>query len=99
MNNGDTTLFGENDESTTLVDLKDTVDGMLSADYKERFKAEYHQVRTRTHKLAAMLTAWDCGELNFTPTTPYYILQKQYETMWEYLQWLEVRAELEKIEL
>ncbi len=89
----------EIEQATTLVDLKDTVDGMLSDDYKERFKAEYHQVRTRTLKLAAMLTNWDYGELNFTPTTPYYIYQKQYESMWEYMQWLEVRAELEKIEL
>ena len=29
------------------MDLKDTVEGMLSEDYKERFKAEYLQTKIR----------------------------------------------------
>lgn len=35
--------------------LKDTVEMMNSTDYKERFKAEYHQVVIRYQKLKAML--------------------------------------------
>lgn len=29
------------------MELKDTVEMMLSADYKERFKAEYYQLKIR----------------------------------------------------
>ena len=31
-----------------MMELKDTVDLMLSTDYKERFKAEYYQLKIRT---------------------------------------------------
>ena len=33
------------------LDLKDTIDGMCSDDYKERFIAEYTQLRIRQIKL------------------------------------------------
>ena len=35
------------------MDLKDTVNLMMSDDYKERFKAEYHQLKCRLEKLNA----------------------------------------------
>ena len=41
------------------MELKDTVQMMNSADYKERFKAEYFQVVIRFKKLKAMLEKWD----------------------------------------
>lgn len=31
-----------------MYELKDTIEGMTSADYKERFKAEYQQVKSGT---------------------------------------------------
>ena len=37
------------------MELKDTVSLMQSADYKERFKAEYYQLVIRYKKLKAML--------------------------------------------
>ncbi len=37
-----------------MYELKDTIEGMTSADYKERFKAEYQQVKIRYDKLDAM---------------------------------------------
>lgn len=37
-------------------------------DYKERFIAEYKQVRNRLEKLVDMCNKWDRGELYFTPT-------------------------------
>ena len=49
------------------MELKDTVALMASADYKERFKAEYYQLVIRFKKLQAMLEKWDKGELDFTP--------------------------------
>ena len=53
------------------MDLKDTIELMQSEDYKERFKAEYYQVKIRLEKLEAMLDKWDKGELDFTPTGAY----------------------------
>nr|DAK60893.1 MAG TPA: hypothetical protein [Caudoviricetes sp.] len=52
------------------MELKDTVALMASADYKERFKAEYYQLVIRFKKLQTMLEKWDKGELDFTPTCP-----------------------------
>ena len=52
------------------MELKDTVQMMNSADYKDRFEAEYYQIVIRYEKLKAMLEKWDKGELNFTPTCP-----------------------------
>lgn len=37
------------------MELKDTIEMMQSADYKERFKAEYYQVVIRYQKLKAMI--------------------------------------------
>ena len=37
------------------MELKDTIELMQSEDYKERFKAEYHQLRIRFEKLKAKL--------------------------------------------
>lgn len=50
------------------MELKDTIELMNSSDYKERFKAEYLQVKIRYDKLHKMLVKWDAGTLNFTPT-------------------------------
>ena len=43
------------------MELKQTVEMMNSADYKERFKAEYMQVVIRYKKLANMLGKWTQG--------------------------------------
>ena len=45
--------------------LKDTIQMMQSADYKERFKAEYYQLLLRYQKLKEILLKWDRGELEF----------------------------------
>ena len=47
-----------------MMELKQTVEMMNSADYKERFKAEYMQVVIRYKKLANMLEKWDKGEIS-----------------------------------
>ena len=52
------------------MNLKDTIEMMRSEDYKQRFKAEYYQLKIRTEKLKAMLDKWDAGELSFKPTCP-----------------------------
>lgn len=81
------------------MELKDTVEMMNSADYKERFKAEYQQVVIRYQKLAAMLQKWDNGELNFTPTCPRSTYNMQVRAMTDYIAVLEARAVMEGVDL
>lgn len=82
-----------------MMELKETVEMMNSADYKERFKAEYQQVVIRYQKLAAMLQKWDNGELNFTPTCPRSTYNMQVRAMTDYIAALEARAVMEGVEL
>lgn len=82
-----------------MKDLKDTVALMTSADYKERFQAEYYQLETRYLKLRAMCDKWDEDELDFTPTCPRGMYDKQLEAMYDYLIVLVDRAKLENVEL
>lgn len=79
--------------------LEETVALMNSADYKERFAAEYYQLETRYLKLKAMVEKWDKGELNFTPTCPRAIYDRQLSCMLLYLFVLLERANLEEIKL
>ena len=81
------------------MELNYTVEMMTSTDYKERFKAEYYQLKIRYGKLMKMLKEyWDKDELDFTPDCPrglYTLLR----AMHDYLAVLEARAKIEGIEL
>ena len=81
------------------MELKDTIAMMQSADYKERFKAEYEQLRIRFEKLIAMLDKWDDGTLNFKPTCPRSTYNIQIRAMADYLAALEARAVMEGVPL
>lgn len=81
------------------MELKDTIEMMVSEDYKERFKAEYCQVKIRYGKLKYMLERWDNGILNFTPTCPRSTYDMQIRAMSDYIAVLEARALMENIEL
>lgn len=81
------------------MELKDTVEGMLSPDYKERFKAEYQQTLIRYEKLSDLIEKWINNELDFTPTCPIGVLCRQVELMEEYLIVLDTRADVEGIDL
>ena len=78
------------------IELKDTAAGMLSGDYKERFVAEYHQVRIRLAKLsdfvAKIKTAKEKGEPEPKHDCPLWILEAQAEAMAKYQAILEIRA-------
>ena len=77
--------------------LEETAALMNSTDYKERFAAEYYQLETRYLKLKAMTEKWDKGELNFTPTCPRTIYDRQLSCMLLYLFILLERAEKEQV--
>lgn len=81
------------------MELKETVDLMNSEDYKERFKAEYLQTKIRYEKLTKMLVKMDAGTLDFEPTCSRVVLFRQKRAMAEYLNVLEIRAEVEGITL
>jgi len=81
------------------MELKDTIELMQSEDYKERFKAEYYQVKIRLEKLYEMLVRYDAGTLGFTPDCSIQLLKDQLSVMRDYLYALQVRAEIEGIEL
>lgn len=81
------------------MELKETVEMMNSADYKERFKAEYYQLVIRYKKLVAMLEKWDKEELNFTPTCPRSTYNMQIKAMTDYIAVLEARAVMEDVDL
>ena len=81
------------------MELKDTVEPMMSDDYKERFKAEYYQVKIRYEKLKYMLERWDNELLDFIPTCPRSTYDMQIRAMSDYIAVLEARAVMEGITL
>lgn len=81
------------------MNLVETVDLMLSEDYKNRFKAEHLQLLIRLNKLSEMLDKWVRGELDFEPTCEREVLEKQEQAMIDYISTLEYRAKQEGIEL
>lgn len=81
------------------MELNETVQMMGSADYKERFKAEYLQLRIRMTGLSNMLKKYKEGTLIFKPSCSYDLLNGQLKSMEMYAQYLEERAEIENIEL
>lgn len=82
-----------------MMKLNDTIEMMNSDDYKERFKAEYYQTKIRYEKLHGMCVKYEAGTLDFSPKCNLTLLLDQKRHMGMYLHCLEVRAEIEGIEL
>lgn len=85
-----------------INELKATATLMLSTDYKDRFKAEYTQLKIRYEKLKAMYDTWKTKgveALGFKPTCPRNVYFSQLAYMKHYLRILTSRAKLEGIEL
>ena len=87
------------DENTKNPELAATAEGMVSSDYKERFIAEFVQVKNRYYGLKSMINKWDEGTLTFTPTCPRETYNFQLRAMKDYMDILIVRAKIEGIEL
>ena len=81
------------------MNLKETVPMMESADYKERFKAEYYQLLIRLEGLSCMLYEWKNNMLDFEPKCSKETLENQDIFMQGYMDILLLRAEIEGIEL
>lgn len=67
--------------------------------YVSRMIAEYHELKDKYTKLHRMLVKHEAGTLDFEPTCPIELLERQANVMGEYLHILEVRAEIENVEL
>lgn len=85
------------------MELHQTSNYMVSGDYKKRFIAEYWQTKIRYEKLKVFLTRIEAAKIMETeePThdCPYQLLREQQKTMGEYLHILEIRAQIENIDL
>ena len=68
-------------------------------DWKERFVQEYKELKERYNKLHKMLIKYEAGTLDFTPNCPLGLFEEQKRYMGEYLRILEIRSEIEDIDL
>lgn len=67
--------------------------------YKTRLVAEYNELKDRYNKLHRILIKLDAGTCEFTPSCSVDLLKKQALIMREYMNILEIRAQVEKIDL
>lgn len=82
------------------MELKDTIEGMTSDDYKERFKAEYYQTLIRLDKLNNIIAKAKRNLLDFEISDASLdLLEVQAIYMQAYVNVLRDRASLENIRL
>lgn len=67
--------------------------------WQERMKREYRETKERYEKLHRMVTKYEAGTLNFTQKCSIDLLKQQKRHMGEYLHDLEIRAEIEGVNL
>ena len=83
--------------------LGDTINEMMSPDYRVRFVAEYHQTKIRYEKLKKLCNRIEAarvtGQKDPNHDCPMSLLRQQQQVMGHYLHILEIRAEIEEIEL
>lgn len=92
-------MYGEREDLIMAMTLLETSNLMVSEDYKERFLAEYYQLCIRTFKLSDVLNKYYHNALEFELSCPIWLLEEQYRTMRQYIEVMQHRAELEKIDL
>lgn len=66
-------------------------------EWQARFRGEYKELKDRYNKLHRMIVKYDAGTLDFEPTCPIDLLRRQKAVMGEYLNILEIRAEIENV--
>ena len=82
------------------LELKGTVEDMVSDDHRRRFRAEYEQARIRARRLSATLADRKAGlDMGYRPACPYDLLHRQLVHMEDYLGDLRARARVEGISL
>ena len=79
--------------------LEHTIELMQSKDFKERFRAEYFQLKIRMKGLKNMLDKYRKNELDFAPNCSYDLLNAQFKAMDLYCSYLEERAQIENVNI
>lgn len=92
-------VLTNNKKNDLETELHDIIGLMCSEDYKDRFKAEYLQLKMRYNKLHNMVVKYEANKLEFKPSCNIELLKKQKAAMGNYLYCLEVRAQVEGIDL
>lgn len=92
-------VFEKHNHEIKNKELAATAELMVSSDYKDRFMAEYIQLKNRYEGLKNMIRKWDNDELDFEPTCPRPYYDVQLDAMQRYLGILEERAELENVQI
>ena len=92
------------DDTESRSPFHATVEGMISADYRERFKAEYQQTKIRYERLKAFNAKIEAAKMTENVETPKHdcpdnLLRAQQSAMGEYLHILEIRAVIEGIDI
>lgn len=87
-----------------MLDLNETVEGMLSTDYLDRFIAEYQQTLIRYERLKAYNNRIELATVHGVGKEPVHdcplsLLREQQKHMGMYLGTLEKRAIVEHINL
>lgn len=77
--------------------MKKEVKTATENSWKDRFKKEYAELKEKYTKLHKMLVKYEAGTLDFKPNCSLELLKKQKSLMGQYLNILEIRAEIEKI--
>ena len=67
--------------------------------YKTRMINEYNELTDKYNKLHKMIIKYEAKTLDFKPTCPIELLKEQANYMGNYLRVLEIRAEIENIDL
>lgn len=79
--------------------LFDTIPLMQSDSYGDRMVAEYWQTKIRYERLRRIIVKQHAGTLNYQNKCGVCELESQARAMDEYLRLLELRAEIERIDL
>jgi hypothetical protein len=90
-----------------MKNLLETVNAMCSEDYRERMRAEYQQTKIRYERLKNFCDRIEAAEIVNNKEImiepkhdcPLWLLREQQRVMGEYLHFLELRAEIEAVEL
>ena len=79
--------------------LDEIIELLKSDSYKDRAKGEYWFVKDKYEKLHRVIIRREAGKLDFKPNCPMEQWKAQASAMGQYLYQLEVKAEIEGIDL
>lgn len=81
------------------MELEDTVELMTNGDTNDELRAEYYQAKIRYNELKDFIKKYENNELAWTPKCPLSVLKEKKKRMRSYIEWLEVIASIEYINL